>query len=71
MNVGSDAFKDSEFTIDQDALHLAMPPEVAAMTLEYLQKAGARIRFATPEEIAAAKKEQENGGGNYCEAAGV
>jgi hypothetical protein len=59
MSIASDAFKDSELTIDQDALRLAMPPEVAAATLEYLQKAGARIRSATPEEIAAAKEEEE------------
>ncbi len=58
MNTQSDAFKDSELTIDRDALHLAMPPEVVARALEYLEKSGARIRFATPEQIAAAKEEQ-------------
>jgi hypothetical protein len=64
VSIASDSFKDSELTIDQDALRLAMPPEVAAKTLEWLQKAGARIRFATPEEIAAAKKEDEDGDRN-------
>jgi hypothetical protein len=59
VNVASDAFKDSELTIDQDALRLAMPPEVAAAALEWLEKAGARIRFATPEEIAAAKEKED------------
>jgi hypothetical protein len=59
MSIASDAFKDSELTIDQDALRLAMPPEVAAKALEWLQKSGARIRFATPEEIAAAKEEED------------
>jgi hypothetical protein len=59
MSIASDAFKDSELTIDRDALAFHMPPEVAALALEWLQKSGARIRFATPEEIAAAKEEEE------------
>jgi hypothetical protein len=59
MDIESDALKDCELTIDRDALRLHMPPEVAARALEELQKAGARIRFATPEEIAAAKEEEE------------